>query len=73
LDDLALYGKFGWENVRGWDFLVVEGFKLQERIAHIYDCTQNRIRYFVLDSPYLSAPLANGMSMCWSWSMIAII
>jgi predicted GIY-YIG superfamily endonuclease len=45
--------KFGWENVRGGDYLVVEGFKLQERISHIYDCEQNRIKYFVRDCPYL--------------------
>ena len=45
--------KFGWENVRGGDYLVVESFKLQERISHIYDCGQNKIRYFVADCPYL--------------------
>ena len=45
--------RFGWENVRGGDFLVVESFKLHERIAHIYDCEINKIRYFVPDCPYL--------------------
>jgi predicted GIY-YIG superfamily endonuclease len=45
--------RFGWENVRGGDFLVVESFKLQERLTHIYDCDQNKIRYYVPDCPYL--------------------
>lgn len=50
---LQFMEKFGWENVRGGDYLVVESFKLQERISHIYDCEKNKIRYFVPDCPYL--------------------
>lgn len=45
--------RFGWENVRGGDYLVVESFKLRERIAHIYDCNKNQIKYYVPDCPYL--------------------
>ena len=45
--------RFGWENVRGGDYSVVESFKLQERISHIYDFDKNKIRYYLPDCPYL--------------------
>src|SRR5437588_2139534 len=45
--------RFGWENVRGGDYSVVESFKLQERISHIYDCDNNKIRYYLPDCPHL--------------------
>jgi len=41
--------RFGWENVRGGDFLVVENYLLQERLEHIYDFEQNKIKYYVTD------------------------
>jgi predicted GIY-YIG superfamily endonuclease len=41
--------RFGWENVRGGDFLVVEGHLLRRRIEHIYDFEKNKIRYYTDD------------------------
>ena len=50
---LQFMERFGWENVRGGDYVVVESFKLQERISHIYDSKHNKIRHFVPDCRYL--------------------
>ncbi len=38
--------RFGWENVRGGDFLIVEDHLLKGRIEHIYDFESNKIRYY---------------------------
>jgi len=42
--------RYGWENVRGGDFLVVETYLLKERLEHIYDFDQNKIKYYVGDN-----------------------
>lgn len=44
---------FGWENVRGGDFLVVESYRLKERLEYIYDTQRNKIKYYVPDCRYL--------------------
>jgi len=45
--------RYGWENVRGGDFLVVETYLLKERLEHIYDITANKIKYYVPRNRYL--------------------
>lgn len=45
--------RFGWQNVRGGDFLEVEANRLQDRIKHIYDFSENKIRYYVRGNRYL--------------------
>jgi len=35
--------RFGWENVRGGDFLVVESYRLKERLEYIYDTGNNTL------------------------------
>jgi hypothetical protein len=45
--------RFGWENVRGGDFTIVESYRLQERLEHIYDFEQNKIKYYVANCSYL--------------------
>lgn len=45
--------RFGWENVRGGDFTIVESYRLRERLEHIYDFEQNKIRYYVAGCHYL--------------------
>lgn len=45
--------RYGWENVRGGDFLVVETYLLKERLEHIYDFTANKIKYYVPRNRYL--------------------
>jgi len=45
--------RFGWENVRGGDFSVVESYRLRERLEYIYDTDNNKIRYYVADCCYL--------------------
>jgi predicted GIY-YIG superfamily endonuclease len=52
---LTLYymEQFGWENVRGGDFVIVESYLLRERLEHIYDFMQNKIKYYVPDCKYL--------------------
>lgn len=45
--------RFGWENVRGGDFTVVESYRMKERLEHIYDFMENKIRYYVADCKYL--------------------
>jgi predicted GIY-YIG superfamily endonuclease len=45
--------RYGWENVRGGDYLVVENYRLQGHIDHIYDCDTNKIRYYVTGNRYL--------------------
>ncbi len=42
--------RYGWENVRGGDFLVLETYLLKERLQHIYDFTSNKIKYYVADN-----------------------
>jgi hypothetical protein len=36
--------------VRGGDFLVVEAYLLKERLEHIYDFAENKIRYYITDN-----------------------
>lgn len=45
--------RFGWENVRGGEFLVVESYRLKERIDFIYDTQRNKIKYYLPDCRYL--------------------
>jgi predicted GIY-YIG superfamily endonuclease len=45
--------KYGWQNVRGGDYLDLEDYRITEKIAHIYDTDTNQIRYFILDCLYL--------------------
>ena len=45
--------RYGWENVRGGDFLVVETYLLKERLEHIYDFAENKIKYYVPRNRYL--------------------
>lgn len=45
--------RFGWENVRGGDFLVVESYRLKERLDHIFDTDNNKIKYYIADCHYL--------------------
>jgi hypothetical protein len=44
---------FGWENVRGGDFVIVECYKLKVLLEHIYDFEENKIKYYVPNRPYL--------------------
>ena len=44
---------FGWENFRGGDYVVVESYRLRERIAYIYDFAQNKIINYIPDCKYL--------------------
>lgn len=44
---------FGWENVRGGDFVTVECARIKLLIAHIYDFERNKIRHYLPDCPYL--------------------
>lgn len=39
--------RYGWEHVRGGDFLVMENYLLKERIKHIFDFAGNKIKYYV--------------------------
>ncbi|MBS1504069.1 MAG: GIY-YIG nuclease family protein [Bacteroidetes bacterium] len=41
--------RYGWENVRGGEFLVVENYLLKDRLKYIYDFEANKIRYYVND------------------------
>jgi len=41
--------RYGWENVRGGEFLIVESNLLKIRLKHIYDFENNKIRYYVTD------------------------
>src|ERR1700729_4117152 len=34
--------RYGWENVRGGDFLVVENYLLREKLDYIYDFAENK-------------------------------
>lgn len=45
--------RFGWENVRGGDFTIVEAYQLRGKLEYIYDFEQNKIRYYVPDCCYL--------------------
>lgn len=45
--------RFGWENVRGGDFLALENVVVQEKLARIYDCSENKIRYFIAENRHL--------------------
>ena len=45
--------RYGWENVRGGDFVVVETYLLKERLEHIYDFAANKIKYYVPRNRYL--------------------
>jgi len=45
--------RYGWENVRGGDFLIVENYLLKERLEYIYDFAENRIKYYVPRNRYL--------------------
>jgi len=44
---------FGWENVRGGQFVVVEPYWLQERVGYIYNFELNKINYYVPNCKYL--------------------
>lgn len=44
---------FGWENVRGGDFVIVESYQLRDRLEHIYDFEKNKIRQYLPDCKYL--------------------
>ena len=50
---LKMMETFGWENVRGGDFLVNETYKLQPLIAHIYNFEKNKINYYIENCHYL--------------------
>jgi len=39
--------RYGWENVRGGEFLIVESNLLRMSLEHIYDFEANKIRYYV--------------------------
>ncbi|MDP9078794.1 MAG: GIY-YIG nuclease family protein [Bacteroidota bacterium] len=45
--------RFGWKNVRGGDYTIVESYRLQERLEHIYDFEHNKIKYYVTGCHYL--------------------
>ncbi len=45
--------RFGWENVRGGDFLALENVVVQEKLSQIYDCGENKIRYFIAENRHL--------------------
>ncbi|HEY4198916.1 MAG TPA: GIY-YIG nuclease family protein [Mucilaginibacter sp.] len=45
--------RFGWQNVRGGDFLVTDDHLLAAQIEHIYDLTENRIKYYVNDNRFI--------------------
>jgi predicted GIY-YIG superfamily endonuclease len=50
---LKMMERFGWENVRGGDFVRIEAIQLSALLGHIYDLKQNKIRYYIPDCPYL--------------------
>lgn len=45
--------KYGWENVRGGEFIEPENERIAEKISHIYDTAKNAIRYYIRDCPFL--------------------
>jgi predicted GIY-YIG superfamily endonuclease len=48
--------KFGWENVRGGEYLDLENYRLREKLNHIYDTETNKIKYYIPNTPYLFGP-----------------
>jgi hypothetical protein len=50
---LEMMEVFGWENVRGGDFVVIESYKLKFSLQHIYNFEENKIRYYVPNCLYL--------------------
>jgi predicted GIY-YIG superfamily endonuclease len=45
--------RFGFQNVRGGEFLVLEDYKLAEKLELIYDLKSNSIKDFGFITPYL--------------------
>lgn len=62
---LQMMERFGCENVSGGDFLVVESYRLRERIEYIFDSTTNKIRYYVRDCRYL-------FGLCEDWHVYVL-
>jgi predicted GIY-YIG superfamily endonuclease len=44
--------KFGWENVRGGEIVIIESYKLIEQLKNIFDINSNKIKYYI-KSQYL--------------------
>jgi len=45
--------QYGWQNVRGGDYLDVENERIAEKLHHIYDTETNKIKYYIPDCKYL--------------------
>ncbi|MFD2871966.1 GIY-YIG nuclease family protein [Mucilaginibacter ximonensis] len=45
--------QYGWQNVRGGEYLDIENERIAEKISHIYDLNTNKIRQYIPDCPYL--------------------
>ena len=44
--------QYGWKNVRGGDFVILEEYLLKEKIRNVFNTSTNKINYY-LESPYL--------------------
>lgn len=50
---LHYMSKYGWQHVRGGEFLIIEEYQLKEQLKHIFDFDSNHIRYYIKDNRYL--------------------
>jgi predicted GIY-YIG superfamily endonuclease len=48
--------QYGWQKVRGGEFLLADEAQHEKQLQFIYDTTANRIRYYIADCAYLFGP-----------------